>query len=73
MIELAVKVILAYLLGSVMGGLVLGRLTGMSDMAVEREYNKLCPFDQSVHILLLRAVLTVEKINSQDRIITIEA
>ncbi|WP_348675578.1 glycerol-3-phosphate 1-O-acyltransferase PlsY [uncultured Abyssibacter sp.] len=32
MIELAVKVILAYLLGSVMGGLVLGRLTGMSDL-----------------------------------------
>lgn len=32
MIELTVKVLLAYLLGSVMGGLVLGRLTGSGDL-----------------------------------------
>ena len=32
MIELAVKLILAYLLGSVRGGLGLGRLTGASDL-----------------------------------------
>ncbi|MBV59908.1 glycerol-3-phosphate 1-O-acyltransferase PlsY [Abyssibacter profundi] len=32
MIELLVKALLAYLLGSVMGGLVLGRLTGTGDL-----------------------------------------
>ncbi|MEN8822612.1 MAG: glycerol-3-phosphate 1-O-acyltransferase PlsY [Abyssibacter sp.] len=32
MIEITVKLLLAYLLGSVMGGLVLGRLTGTGDL-----------------------------------------
>ena len=45
-------------------------LTGMSEMVVEREYNTMCPLEQSVHILLLRFVLTVEEVNCEDRSIT---